>query len=155
MERDRSTNTVLGLLHKRNYEVSVQATSPPFVDSSLDRLLPAVPFGPLQRVAPEGGGIVCGKFIPAGTHVVVNQWAVYRDPRYFSEPDKFIPERWMPGQREKIHPTAFSAYSMALRYYISLTDQSVHSAILLWALLMHRQTTCSSGDEAGHDCHNS
>ena len=59
-------------------------------------------------MAPAAGGVVCGKFIPAGTNVVVPQYPLHRDPRYFDEPDKFIPERWMPGSREKIHKTAFS-----------------------------------------------
>ncbi|KAI5118847.1 hypothetical protein M0805_006166 [Coniferiporia weirii] len=36
-----------------------------------------------------------GYFIPAGTTVVPNQWAMLRDPREYPNPDKFMPERWL------------------------------------------------------------
>ena len=50
--------------------------------------------------------MVCGRFIPAGTIVAIPQYLLQRDPRYFSDPDKFVPERWMPGRKEKMHKMA-------------------------------------------------
>ncbi|KAH8111079.1 cytochrome P450 [Phellopilus nigrolimitatus] len=38
-----------------------------------------------------------GYFIPAGTVVVPNQWAMLRDPREYASPEIFMPERWMPS----------------------------------------------------------
>ena len=32
--------------------------------------------------------------VPRGTQVFMFQWVIQRDPRFFSEPDKFLPERW-------------------------------------------------------------
>ncbi|EJC99663.1 CyP450 monooxygenase [Fomitiporia mediterranea MF3/22] len=38
-----------------------------------------------------------GYFIPAGTIVFQNLWAITRDPTTYPNPDEFIPERWLPG----------------------------------------------------------
>jgi cytochrome P450 len=38
---------------------------------------------------------VGGYIIPAGDEVLVSPWVVHRDPRWFSEPLKFKPERWL------------------------------------------------------------
>jgi cytochrome P450 len=37
---------------------------------------------------------VGGHKIPAGTQVLMSQWVLQRDPRFFSDSEKFIPERW-------------------------------------------------------------
>ncbi|THH05966.1 hypothetical protein EW145_g4414 [Phellinidium pouzarii] len=35
-----------------------------------------------------------GYLIPAGTAIVPNQWAMLRDPKEYSIPEKFMPDRW-------------------------------------------------------------
>jgi len=35
-----------------------------------------------------------GHTIPAGTQALMSQWVFQRDPRFFDDPEKFIPERW-------------------------------------------------------------
>ncbi|SNZ15644.1 Cytochrome P450 [Natronoarchaeum philippinense] len=42
-----------------------------------------------------------GYDVPAGSLVMLSQWATHRDPRYFEEPEEFRPERWA----ESDHPT--------------------------------------------------
>lgn len=32
--------------------------------------------------------------LPAGSTIVMSQWVMHRDPRYFKEPERFKPERW-------------------------------------------------------------
>ncbi len=32
--------------------------------------------------------------IPAGSTVLLSQWVTHRDPRYYPEPERFLPERW-------------------------------------------------------------
>jgi cytochrome P450 len=37
---------------------------------------------------------VGGYHVPKGTTVLMNQWIVHRDRRFFKQPEQFIPERW-------------------------------------------------------------
>ncbi|KAB2568622.1 Averantin hydroxylase [Lasiodiplodia theobromae] len=59
------------------------------------RCYPPVPVG-LWRLVTGQGTPVCGEWLPAGTRVTVPQWASYRSPRNFKDPERFIPERWLP-----------------------------------------------------------
>jgi cytochrome P450 len=36
--------------------------------------------------------------IPAGTHLLASQWITHRDARFFSEPERFDPDRWREHQ---------------------------------------------------------
>ncbi|OLL23065.1 Cytochrome P450 3A4 [Neolecta irregularis DAH-3] len=36
-----------------------------------------------------------GCIIPKHTSVIVPNWSIFRDARYFTQPDAFIPERWL------------------------------------------------------------
>lgn len=38
-------------------------------------------------------------FVPAGSHVVLSQYVMHRDPRYFPDPFRFDPDRWAPEAR--------------------------------------------------------
>ncbi|KAF5247644.1 hypothetical protein FANTH_6266, partial [Fusarium anthophilum] len=62
------------------------------IDETL-RLFPPVPSG-LQRMTPAEGLRVGDIFIPGDTIVTVPSYTLYRDERYFTAPDNFIPERW-------------------------------------------------------------
>ncbi|KAI3576744.1 cytochrome P450 [Fusarium oxysporum f. sp. albedinis] len=46
------------------------------------------------RVCP--GATIGGKYIPKGTVVTVYQWATFRNPSNFADPDSFQAERWLP-----------------------------------------------------------
>lgn len=64
-----------------------------------------------------------GLFIPAGTNVHANQWAIHRDPALYPDPDTFNPRRWLdsdfPTYREPltIYPNLqnFSAFGVGRR----------------------------------------
>ncbi|KAI8251615.1 hypothetical protein K4K58_008676 [Colletotrichum sp. SAR11_239] len=51
------------------------------------------------RVAPAGGKVVDGTWVPAGAEITANAWVVQRDPRlYGPDPEAFRPERWLEGE---------------------------------------------------------
>nr|DAD36120.1 TPA_asm: hypothetical protein HUJ06_006760 [Nelumbo nucifera] len=43
---------------------------------------------------------VDAKHVPAGTTAMVNMWAITRDPQVWSEPSKFMPERFVSGEAD-------------------------------------------------------
>lgn len=42
---------------------------------------------------------VGGYNIPANAHIIMSQYVMHRDPRYFPNPHRFEPERWAPEQQ--------------------------------------------------------
>ncbi|KAJ6495411.1 high nitrogen upregulated cytochrome P450 monooxygenase 2 [Mycena sanguinolenta] len=71
------------------------------------RLYPPVPTkGPRQIPFTQCGRSIAGRFIPPGTSVVTPAYSLHRDPESFSLPDKFLPERWLPGSNLERHDAA-------------------------------------------------
>ncbi|XP_031490510.1 flavonoid 3'-monooxygenase-like [Nymphaea colorata] len=61
------------------------------------RLHPSTPLS-LPRIASESCQ-VAGYHIPKGAHLLVNVWAISRDPSIWTDPLKFQPERFLPGSK--------------------------------------------------------
>lgn len=65
------------------------------------RLAPPVWVAP--RIAVDDV-VIDGVPIPKGAHVLVSQYVTQRDPRVFTNPDAFDPERWMDPEFERSLP---------------------------------------------------
>ncbi|KAF7526024.1 hypothetical protein G7054_g10901 [Neopestalotiopsis clavispora] len=66
------------------------------------RLHPATGL-PLERVVPEGGATISGRFFPAGTIVGVNTWVEHRNSSIWDDDaNEFRPERWLIDDSEKL-----------------------------------------------------
>jgi len=44
---------------------------------------------------------------PARSILILSQWVVHRDPRWYAEPDAFVPERWTGAFRSALPPFAY------------------------------------------------
>jgi len=55
--------------------------------------------GTFPRTVPAPGAMICGKFVPGGYSVGVNQCAIMRSPENWEAPNEFAPERWMGDAR--------------------------------------------------------
>ncbi|KAJ7864745.1 cytochrome P450 [Mycena olivaceomarginata] len=66
------------------------------------RLHPPLPTNGTRQV-PLGqpGRHIAGRFIPEGTSIYSPAYALHRNPAYFSHPDQFLPDRWLPDSNLK------------------------------------------------------
>lgn len=71
----------------------------PYLDAVINetlRLYPVIIAGYQRRTPLGSGGKLIGPyFIPEGNQVRVHTYSIQRDPRYFSRPETFWPERWL------------------------------------------------------------
>ncbi|PIN02726.1 Cytochrome P450 CYP2 subfamily [Handroanthus impetiginosus] len=62
------------------------------------RLYPAASLLPPREAAEDC--TVAGYHVPAGTRLIVNVWKLHRDPRFWSDPLEFQPERFLTKYKE-------------------------------------------------------
>lgn len=74
--------------------------------------------------------------IPEGMGVLLGIYAVHTDPDYWDEPEKFKPERFMPGNREKIVPGSYAPFSLGPRHCIGMRFSLTEAKIGLAKVLM-------------------
>ncbi|KAF7087963.1 hypothetical protein CFC21_091119 [Triticum aestivum] len=105
------------------------------------RLHPAVPLIPREVAA---DGVSLGGFpIPIGTGVVVNLWAIGRDPTVWPQPNKFVPERFLAaGAGETVHfqgkdGSIYRPFGAGRRVCPGM-DYALRSVPLLLASLVHK-----------------
>ncbi|KAG6915541.1 hypothetical protein DXG01_011006 [Tephrocybe rancida] len=73
------------------------------------RLIPAVLSGTSRSPLVGSGGFVLGShYIPEGTTTGIHTYTMQRDPRNFSLPEKYLPERWLPAEQQiQLEPELF------------------------------------------------
>jgi len=70
----------------------------------------------LPRVVPEGGLVVLGRFIPAGTVVGVPTYTIHRDPDVWGyDSDLYRPERWLDTDKAAMMHKTFNVFSAGPR----------------------------------------
>ncbi|HTU18203.1 MAG TPA: cytochrome P450 [Gemmataceae bacterium] len=59
--------------------------------------------------------------VPAGATILMSQWVVHRDPRYFVDPERFYPERWADGLAKRLPRYAYFPFGGGQRVCIGNT----------------------------------
>ncbi|MEM9008959.1 MAG: cytochrome P450 [Cyanobacteria bacterium P01_F01_bin.86] len=81
----------------------------------------------------EIGGYVVKK----GLTVLASPWVVHRDPRWFHEPDKFIPERWANNFAKQLPSFAYFPFGGGSRICIGKAFAMMESRLLLASVVTH------------------
>ncbi len=81
--------------------------------------------------------VVGGRPLSADVDVIMPQWAVHRSPRWYQEPESFVPSRWTPSFRRSLPRFAFFPFSGGARTCIGGQLAWCESAAIL-ALLTQR-----------------
>jgi len=72
-----------------------------------------------------------GHRVPKGTDVLVSQWVMHRDPRYFADPDEFNPDRWTDGLAERIPRFAYFPFGGGPRLCIGNSFATMEMTLIL------------------------
>ncbi|KAL2895058.1 Cytochrome P450 81E8 [Bienertia sinuspersici] len=65
------------------------------------RMYPPTPL--LLPHASSEDATVCGYHVPRGTMLMVSLWTIHRDPKIWSDPEKFVPERFEGKEGESLY----------------------------------------------------
>lgn len=78
-----------------------------------------------------------GHFIPAGTNVLMSQWIVHRDERWFDDPLRFDPDRWANGLAQRLPKYAYFPFGGGPRQCIG-NSFAMFEATLILAMIAQR-----------------
>lgn len=87
---------------KSEDDVSIRTTAPlQYLDAVIEETLRVYP--PAGETPPRvsPGDVVGGYYVPKGTQVSTCQWATFRNPNNFIDPNSFCPERWLPASHPR------------------------------------------------------
>ncbi len=62
-----------------------------------------------------------GYSVPAGGTILMSQWVMHRDPRYYDDPERFYPERWADGLAKRLPRYAYFPFGGGPRVCIGNT----------------------------------
>ncbi|GIJ88121.1 hypothetical protein Asppvi_007038 [Aspergillus pseudoviridinutans] len=120
------------------------------------RISPGVA-GALYRKVGKGGAVIDGHLIPEGCSVATGIYSLHHNESYFSQPDVFIPERWL-SDSETPFPFALSAaytpFSLGSRACLgrnlALTELQILTAAIVWQFDFRFPPRCETNVGAGH-----
>jgi len=78
-----------------------------------------------------------GYTIPAGANIVMSQWIVHHDPKYFPDPELFNPDRWLDPAMQKLPRFAYFPFGGGARQCIG-NSFAMMEAVLLLATIAQR-----------------
>ncbi|CAH0382195.1 unnamed protein product [Bemisia tabaci] len=82
------------------------------------RLYPSLPV--IVRQAEKDTILSDKTTVPKGCAVGYFVFGLHRDPKYYEDPEKFIPERFLPENSNKRHPYSFIPFSAGMRNCLGL-----------------------------------
>lgn len=80
---------------------------------------------------------IAGHSIPAGCTIIMSQWVMHRDPRYFDAPEMFAPERWVDDLEKRLPRGVYFPFGDGPRVCIGKSF-ALMEVILLLATIAQR-----------------
>jgi cytochrome P450 len=74
---------------------------------------------------------VQGYEVRTGDQMFLNVWSLHRDPRFFPEPERFLPERWLDGLAKKLPRFAYAPFGGGPRQCIGNAFAMMEATLLL------------------------
>jgi cytochrome P450 len=119
----------------------------PYLRACLDeslRIIPPSSFGLPRRTPPEGATIL-GEWIPGDTSVSIPAYVAHRDEKIFTEPESYIPERWLREDAREMQPS-FIPFSAGARGCIGRNISYLEQTIVLASIVRRYDFSMPSPD---------
>jgi cytochrome P450 len=105
------------------------------------------PVGMVAREAVRDTALL-GRYIPAGTRLMLNLYATQRMPEFWPEPDRFDPERFSPQRREdRVHQYAWVPFGGNVHKCIGMHFGAMEVKAIMHQLLHHFRWTVDADYE--------
>jgi cytochrome P450 len=72
-----------------------------------------------------------GYRVPAGATVVMSQWVTHRDPRYYEDPERFSPDRWLEEPRKGTPTFAYFPFGGGPRTCVGASFAMMEAVLVL------------------------
>ena len=83
--------------------------------------------------------------VPCKTTILMSQWAVHRDPRWFSQPEKFQPERWLGDLQNRLPKFAYFPFGGGPRLCVGNAFAHMETALVLATIAQRYRFTVVEG----------
>ncbi|MGA9527203.1 MAG: cytochrome P450 [Terriglobales bacterium] len=87
-----------------------------------------------------------GYRIPAGANVVMSQWVMHRDARFFSNPEQFDPRRWRTEECQKLPKFSYFPFGGGPRQCVGNAFAMMEAVLLLATITRKFQLNMVAGD---------
>lgn len=88
--------------------------------------------------------------IKEGAVIILTQWLLHRDPRYYDHPDQFRPDRWTDEMKKALPKYAYFPFGGGPRICIAANFATLESALLLSTIVRRFEFRLPEGHEP-HD----
>ena len=86
-----------------------------------------------------------GRRYPKGQAIFLSPWSVHRDERWFREPDRFDPDRWLDGLAKRLHRFQYFPFGGGPRICIGNAFAMMESVLLLSTFARRFEVTLAPG----------
>jgi cytochrome P450 len=80
-----------------------------------------------------------GYDFPAGSTMLMSQWVMHRDPRFYDDPDTFRPERWLEGLEDRLPAGAYFPFGDGPRRCIGQGFALLEASLVIGTLAQRFQ----------------
>lgn len=77
--------------------------------------------------------------VPAKSSVIMSQWVMHRDPRYYDEPERFFPDRWLEERYKTAPRFSYFPFGGGPRVCIGNTFAQTEAALVLATIAQQYQ----------------